>query len=80
MGSKGQDSSLEMGQNAQSPPARGGLQSSGFGDPFAQADGISLFVVDPQGATGLFGEEEFEGIGTEVEDGSAEGGLGHREF
>ena len=37
-------------------------------------------MVDPQGAAGLFGKEEFEGIGTEVEDGSAEGGLGHREF
>jgi len=27
----------------------------------------------------LFGEEKFKGVGTEIEDGSAEGRAGHKE-
>jgi len=35
-------------------------------------------MVNVQCGTGLFGKEELEGVGTEVENGSAEDGLGHR--
>jgi hypothetical protein len=35
-------------------------------------------VVNAQGGTGLFGKEELEGVGTEVENGSAKNGFGHR--
>jgi len=35
--------------------------------------------MNTEGGAGLFGEEELEGVGTQVENGSAEGGFGHRD-
>jgi hypothetical protein len=35
-------------------------------------------MVNAQGGTGLFSKEQLEGVGTKVENGSAEDGFGHR--
>ncbi len=45
----------------------------------AEAYEIGFFVKDVEGATGLFREEKFKSVGTEIEDGGAEGRVGHRE-
>lgn len=76
---KNADFALETGENTKSTKATGGLNFASEGDTLAEAYEIGFFVMEAEGRTGLFGEEKFKGVGTEVEDGGAEGRVGHKE-
>ena len=76
---KNADFALETGENTKSTKAAGGLDFTGESDAFPKAYGIGFFVVKTEGGAYLFGEEEFESIGTEVEYGGTKGRGGHRE-
>ena len=79
VGMEKEDFTLEAGENTKSTKATGGLNFASEGDAFPEAHGIGFFVVKTEGGAYLFGEEEFEGVGTEVEDGGTKGRGGHRE-
>ncbi len=79
VGMEKEDFTLEAGKESESTKAGGRPDFSSEGDTLAKAYGVGLFVMEAQGGTGLFGEEEFESVGTEVEDGGADGRTGHRE-
>ena len=79
VGMEKEDFTLEAGEESESTKAGGRPDFSSEGDTLAKAYGIGFFVMDVEGGTGLFGEEKFEGVGTEVEDGGADGRTGHRE-
>ena len=70
---------LEAGEESERAKAGGRPDFSREGDTLAKAYGIGFFVMDVEGGTGLFGEEKFEGVGTEVEDGGPDGRAGHSE-
>ena len=76
---KNADFALETGEYTKSTKAAGGLDFTGESDAFPKAYGIGFFVVKTEGGAYLFGEEEFKGVGAEVEDGGADGRAGHRE-
>lgn len=76
---KNADFALETGENTESTKAAGGLDFASESDAFPKAYGIGFFVVKTEGGAYLFGEEEFESVGAEVEDGGAKGRGGHRE-
>ena len=78
-GMEKEDFTLEPGEESESTKAGGRPDFSREGDTLAKAYGIGFFVMDVEGGTGLFGEKKFEGVGTEVEDGGADGRTGHRE-
>ena len=68
---------FELGQKGEGASAGGGLESAGKCDTFPEADGIRFFMMNPQGGAGLFGKEKFEGVGAEIEHGTAKRGIGH---
>jgi hypothetical protein len=79
IGMEKKDFTLEADEESESTKAGGRTDFSSEGDTLAKAYGIGFFVMDVEGGTGLFGEEKFEGVGTEVEDGGAVGRAGHKE-
>lgn len=54
----------------------GGGELSGVDELFAEAGGEGGFVVDDEAGPGLLGEEEFEGIRSEIEEGTSDGAAG----
>ena len=50
---------------------------AGKGDPFPEPNGIGFFVVNMKGGAGLFGEQQLEGVGAEVENGAAKREICH---
>jgi len=74
---KGTNLSLEKGDLSKGATAGSGLNATGKSDSFPEADGISFFVMNTKDGADLFGEQQFEGVGTKVEDGSAERGIRH---
>ena len=79
VGMEKEDFTLEACEESESSKAGGRPDFSSEGDTLAKAYGIGFFVMDVEVGTELFGEEKFKGVGTEVEDGSAEGRAGHKE-
>ena len=79
VGMEKEDFTLEAGEESESTKAGGRPNFSSEGDTLAKAYGVGFFVMDVEGGTGLFGEEKFKGVGTEIEDGGAEGRVGHKE-
>ena len=79
VGMEKEDFTLEAGEESESTKAGGRPDFSSEGDTLAKAYGIGFFVMDVEGGTGLFGEEKFKGVGTEIEDGGAEERVGHKE-
>ena len=79
LGMEKEDFTLEAGKESESTKAGGRPDFSSEGDTLAKAYGVGFFVKDVEGGTGLFGEEKFKGVGTEIEDGSAVGRAGHKE-
>ena len=71
------DFALQGRQHPQGAADRGGLEFSGHGHAFPQADGVGLFVKDAQDPFPLLGQEQLESIGAEVEHGPANDGGGH---
>ena len=61
--SKGPDFSLELVEHGQSTATSGGMKPTRARDSFAQTDGVGLFMMDAEGGAGLFGKEQFEGVG-----------------
>ena len=78
IGAKGANLALQGGDLAQSAAAGERVNPPGQGNSLAEADGVSFFVVNSEGRADLLGEQEFEGIGAEVEHGTAKGEIGHR--
>ncbi len=78
-GMEKEDFTLEAGEESESTKAGGRPDFSSEGDTLAKAYGVGFFVMEAQGGTGLFGEEEFESVGTKIENGGAEGRAGHKE-
>jgi len=56
------------------------LESAGKCDTLPEAGGVGFFVVDAEGGAGLFGQKKFEGVGAEVEHGTAKRGISHTLF
>ncbi len=79
VGMEKEDSTLEASEESESAKTGGRPDFSGEGDTLAEAYEIGFFVMEAEGRTGLLGEEKFKGVGTEVEDGGAEGRVGHKE-
>ena len=79
VGMEKEDFALEASEESESTKAGGRPNFSSEGDTLAEAYGISFFVMEAEGGTGLFGEKEFKGVGAEVEDGGADGRAGHKE-
>lgn len=79
IGMEKEDFTLEAGEESESTKAGGRPDFSSEGNTLAKAYGVGFFVMDVEGGTGLFGEEKFKGVGTEIEDGSAVGRAGHKE-
>jgi len=73
VGVKGAYFTLKLLKNGQGTAPGGGLKTTRQSHSLPEADGISFFMMNPQGGAGLFGEEKFECIGAEVEYGPAEG-------
>ena len=73
VGVKGTYFSLKIAKNGQGTAASGGLKAAGQCHSLPQAYGIRLFMMNPEDGADLFGEEEFECVGAEVEHGPAEG-------
>lgn len=48
------------------------MKTAGHCHSLPETDGIRLFMMNPEDGADLFGEQQFEGVGTEVEDGSTE--------
>ena len=69
--------SLEKGDLSKGATAGSGLNATGKSDSLPETDGIRLFMMNPEDGADLFGEQQFEGVGTEVEDGSTERGIRH---
>lgn len=78
IGAKGANLAVQGGDLAQSAAAGERVNPLGQGNTLAEADGVSFFVVNSKGRADLFGEQKLEGIGAEVEDGTAKGEIGHR--
>ena len=57
--------------------AVGGTNPAGKGDPFPEPNGIGFFVVNMKGGAGLFGGQQLEGVGAEVENGAAKREICH---
>ena len=74
-----EDFTLKAGEESESTKAGGRPDFSSEGDTLAKAYGIGFFVMDVEGGTELFGEEKLKSVGTEVEDGGADGRAGHKE-
>jgi hypothetical protein len=79
IGMEKKDFTLEADEESESTKAGGRPDFSSEGNTLAKAHGVGFFVMDVEGGTGLFGEEKFKGVGTEIEDGSAVGRAGHKE-
>jgi hypothetical protein len=71
---------FELGQEGEGASAGGGLESAGKCDTFPEAGGVGFFVVDAEGGARLFGQKKFEGVGAEVEHGTAKRGISHTLF
>ena len=74
---KGAYSTLKLAKNGQGTASSGGLKAAGQSHSLPEANGIRLFMMDPQNGAGLFGKEKFECVGAEVEDGAAEREISH---
>ena len=74
---KGTNLALKEGDLAESTAAGGGTNPAGKGDPFPEPNGIGFFVVNMKGGAGLFGEQQLEGVGAEVENGAAKREICH---
>ena len=79
VGMEKEDFTLKAGEESESTSRGSGLDFSRKGDTLAKAYGIGFFVMDVEGGTELFGEEKLKSVGTEVEDGGADGRAGHKE-
>jgi hypothetical protein len=79
LGMEKEDFTLEAGKESESTKAGGRPDFSSEGDALAEAYEIGFFVMETEGRTGLFGEEKFKGVRTEIEDSGAEGRVGHKE-
>lgn len=79
VGMEMEDFTLESGEESESTSRGSGLDFSREGDALAEAYEIGFFVMEAEGRTGLFGEEKFKGVGTEIEDGGTERRVGHKE-
>ena len=79
VGMEKEDFTLKAGEESESTSRGSGLDFPREGDTLAETYGIGLFVMKAEGGTGLFGEEKFKGVGTEVENGGADGQAGHKE-
>ena len=79
VGMEKEDFTLKAAEESESTSRGSGLDFSRKGDTLAKAYGIGFFVMDVEVRTGLFGEEKFKGVGTKIEDGGAEGRVGHKE-
>ena len=64
---------FKLPKDGQGTAPSGGLKATRQCHSLPQAYGIGLFMMYPQDGAGLFGEEEFECVGAEVEHGPAEG-------
>ena len=80
MGLEEADFLFELGQKGEGASAGGGLESAGKCDTLPEAGGVGFFVVDAEGGAGLFGQKKFEGVGAEVEHGTAKRGISHTLF
>ena len=79
VGMEKEDFTLEACEESESSKAGGRPDFSSEGDTLAKAYGIGFFVMDVEGGTELFGEEKLKSVGTEVENGGADGQAGHKE-
>ena len=77
MGVKGAYFTLKLAKNGQGTEPSGGLKAAGQSHSLPETDGIRFFMMNPQGGAGLLGKEKFEGVGAEVEHGTAKRGIGH---
>jgi len=68
---------LKLPKNGQGTAPSGGLKAAGQSHSLPETDGIRFFMMNPQGGAGLFGKEKFEGVGAEIEHGTAKRGIGH---
>jgi hypothetical protein len=74
---KGTNLSLEKGDLSKGATAGSGLNATGKSDSFPEADGISFFVMEAKSSSRLFGKQQLESVGAEVEDGAAKRGISH---
>ena len=79
VGMEKEDFTLKAAEESESTSRGSGLDFSRKGDTLAKAYGIGFFVMDVEGGTELFGEEKLKSVGTEVENGGADGQAGHKE-
>ena len=63
---------MEEGEHLEGPGDGGGSELAGDGDAFAEADGIGLLVADARDAFPLFGQEQLERVGAEIEHGATD--------
>ena len=74
---KGTNLSLEKGHLAKGSTAGSRLDATGKGDSFPKADGVGFFVMEAKSSSRLFGKQQLEGVGAEVEDGAAKREFSH---
>ncbi len=77
MGLEEADYLFELGQKGEGASAGGGLESAGKCDTLPEAGGVGLFVMDTESGARLLGQKKFEGVGAEIEHGTAKRGIGH---
>ena len=53
------------------------MKAAGQSHSFPEAGGVGLFVMDAESGARLLGQKKFEGVGAEVEHGTAKRGIGH---
>jgi hypothetical protein len=53
------------------------LKAASQSHSFPEAGGVGLFVMDAESEAGLLGQKKFEGVGAEIEHGTAKRGIGH---
>ena len=74
---KGAYFTLKLPKNGQGTEPSGGLKAAGQSHSLPEAGGVGLFVVDAESGAGLLGQKKFEGVGAEIEHGTAKRGIGH---
>lgn len=74
---KGTNLSLEEGDLAKGAAAGGGLNATGKGDSFPEANGVGFFVMEAESSSRLFGKQQLESVGAKIEDGAAKREFSH---
>ena len=77
VGLKEADLFFEPGQKGKGAMAGGRPNAAGKCDTFPEAGGVGLFVMDTESGARLLGQKKFEGVGAEIEHGTAKRGIGH---